>query len=125
MTLAQGEDSHSRRDFVVDNSYQAAEAGTNVYLSDLTEATGAAFSTSYVAKGEATRWDSGNVAHPNDCSTLVNGVPTCNDVAWSSGKWTYKTPLASDVGWYTMPGTGYQYLIQITAPDTTHRASPL
>jgi len=119
MTLAQGEDSHSRRDFVVDNSYQAAEAGTNVYLSDLTEATGAAFSTSYVAKGEATRWDPGNVAHPNDCSTLVNGVPTCNDVAWSSGKWTYKTPLASDVGWYTMPGTGYQYLIQITAPDTT------
>jgi len=120
MTLAQGEDSHSRRDYVADNSYQAAEAGTNAYLSDLTEATGAAFTTAYMAKGEATRWDSSNNAHPNDCSTLSNGVPTCNDVAWSSGStWTYKTARASDVGWYTMPGTGYQYLIQVYPPNTS------
>ena len=121
MTLASGENSHSRRDQSVDSSYQTAEAGTDAYLSDLTEATGTAFTTSYLAKGEATRTDSGNTAHPNSCATLVNGVPTCTDVAWSPANpsvWTYKTAIASDTGWYTLP-SGYQYLIQVYPPNVT------
>jgi Tfp pilus assembly protein PilX len=118
MTLAQGEDSHSRRDLAADDAYQAAEAGTDAYLSDLTESN--IFWSAYMAKGEATRWDSGNNAHSNDCSTLVNGVPTCTDKAWSSGStWTYKTARASDVGWYTIPNTGYQYLIQVYPPNAS------
>ena len=118
MTLAQGEDSHSRRDLAADDAYQAAEAGTDAYLSDLTESN--IFWSAYMAKGEATRWDSSNNAHPNDCSTLVNGVPTCTDKAWSSGStWTYKTSRASDVGWYTIPNTGYQYLIQVYPPNAS------
>ena len=120
MSLASSENSNSRRDFTADNSYQAAEAGTNAYLSDLTEATGTAFETAYVAKGEATRWDTGNVAHANSCATLASGVPTCADVAWSSGAtWTYKTARTSDTGWYTMPNTGYQYLIQVYPPSAS------
>jgi Tfp pilus assembly protein PilX len=118
MTLASGENSHSRRDQAADNSYQAAEAGTNAYLSDLTEATGIAFTTAYMAKGEATRYDSGNTAHSNSCATLVNDVPTCADTAWSSGStWTYQLSRSSDTGWYTLP-SGYQYLIQVFPANT-------
>ena len=121
MTLAQGEDSHSRRDATADNSYQAAEAGTDAYLSDLTESN--IFWSSYMAEGEATRTDINNVAHVNDCSTLdANGKPTCPNLSWTSGtKWTYpKTPAAraADKGWYTIANTGYQYLIQVTPPNT-------
>ena len=122
MTLTQGENSHSRRDQSKDGAYQAAEGGTNAYLSDLTENN--VFFNSWMAKGEATRTDTNNVAHPNDCSTLSGGVPTCSDLAWSSGStWTYKTSRATDKGWYTIPTPGagvnqeYQYLIQVTPPN--------
>lgn len=121
MTLAQGEDSHSRRDLAADSAYQAAEAGTNAFLSDLTEASGTAFPMSYIAKGEATRTDNLSATHPNDCSTLdAKGVPTCNNISYNyttMGKWTYKTTRASDKGWYTVPGTGYQYLINVYPAD--------
>ena len=49
--LVQNEDSKSRRDQVQDSAYQAAEAGTNAVLSDLTQST--AFFKKYIAKGEA------------------------------------------------------------------------
>ena len=65
MTLASGESSKSRRDQAADGSYQAAEAGTDAYLSDLTEASGVAFPTAYIAKGEATRTDT---QHQRDAS---------------------------------------------------------
>ncbi len=118
MSLASNENSNSRRDFTADNAYQAAEAGTDAYLSDLTESS--IFWSAYMAKGEATRTDSSNGAHANDCSTLSSGTPTCNDKAWSSGTtWTYKTSRASDVGWYTIPGTSFQYLIQVYPPNAT------
>ena len=117
MTLVQGEDSHSRRDLAADGAYQAAEAGTDAYLSDLTEASGTAFPNSFIAKGEATRTDNLGATHPNDCSTLDSkGVPTCSDASYTystMGKWTYKTNRAGDKGWYTIAGTGYQYLIQV------------
>ena len=116
MTLAQGEDSHSRRDQKIDSAYQAAEAGTDAYLSDLTESN--IFWSAYMAKGEATRTDSGNVAHPNDCTTTID---SCPDLAWSSGStWTYKTARASDKGWWTLGTTTqntYQYLIQVYPPN--------
>jgi len=119
MTLAQQESSSSRRDSTKDGSYQAAEAGTDAYLADLTEAQGTAFEYGQLAKGEATRWDSSNNAHPNSCATLVSKVPTCADVDWTSGNtWTYKTSRSSDTGWYTLPN-GYQYLIQINPPNTS------
>lgn len=123
MTFAQGQDSQSRRDLAADGSYQAAEAGTDAYLSDLTEASGTAFPLAYVAKGEATRTDKNSLAHPTDCSALdAKGVPTCTFAAWNYstlGKWTYKTSRAGDKGWYTVAGTGYQYLIQVTPADPT------
>lgn len=122
MTLTQGEDTNSRRDQAKDGSYQAAEAGTNAYLSNLTENN--VFYNTYMAKGEATRTDSSNVAHPNNCSQLP---PTCSDLAWTptGAAWTYKTALASDTGWYTIvtPGADtsheYQYLIKVYPPDKT------
>jgi Tfp pilus assembly protein PilX len=122
MTLTQGEDTNSRRDQAKDGAYQAAEAGTNAYLSNLTENN--AFYNTFMAKGEATRTDTGNVAHPNNCSQLP---PTCSDLAWSptAAAWTYKTAAASDTGWYTLvtPGADtsheYQYLIKVYPPDKT------
>ena len=116
MTLAQGEDSHSRRDQKIDSAYQAAEAGTNAYLSDLTESN--IFWSAYMAKGEATRTDCSNNAHVNDCTTTID---SCPDLAWSSGTtWTYKTRAASDKGWWTLGTTTqntYQYLIQVYPPN--------
>ncbi|HEX7526429.1 MAG TPA: hypothetical protein VF327_08985, partial [Gaiellaceae bacterium] len=80
---------------------------TNAYLSDLTE--GTVFFNSYLAKGEATRTDSGNATHASSNSS---------DVVWSSGStWTYKTPPASDTGWYDL-GNGYEYLLQVIAPNS-------
>jgi Tfp pilus assembly protein PilX len=116
MTLGQGEDSHSRRDQKIDSAYQAAEAGTNAYLSDLTESN--IFWSAYMAKGEATRTDSSNNAHVNDCTTTID---SCPDLAWSSGTtWMYKTARASDKGWWTLGTTTqntYQYLIQVYPPN--------
>ena len=90
MTLTQGEDTNSRRDQAKDGAYQAAEAGTNAYLSNLTE--NPSFFNGYMAKGEATRTDSGNVAHANDCVTgttnPTNPPPTstCSNLAWTLGR---------------------------------------
>jgi hypothetical protein len=116
MTFVQGQDTNSRRDAAKDGAYQAAEAGTNAYLSDLTENN--VFYLTYMARGEATRTDTGNTAHANNCTV------SCSDLAWSSGTtWTYKTAPASDTGWFTVPTTSgnttqeYQYLIQVYPPN--------
>jgi hypothetical protein len=106
LAVTDGEATRSSRDVKDTSSYQAAEAGTNAYLSDLTEST--VFYNSYLAKGEATRTDSNNVTHASSNSS---------DVAWSSGStWTYKTAPANDPGWYSM-SNGYQYLIQVYPPN--------
>ena len=106
MVLAQGEDGRSRRDQTQDGAYQTAEAGTNAYLSDLTESS--IFWSAYMAKGEATRTDSGGVTHASS--------PTA-DTSWTSGSsWTYQTPRASDPGWLDI-GDGYQYLINVYPPN--------
>jgi hypothetical protein len=106
LTVTGGDKSRSTRDTKQTSAYQAAEAGTNAYLSDLTEST--VFFNAYLAKGEATRTDSSNVTHASS-----NG----SDVAWSSGTtWTYKTPPASDTGWYDLKN-GYEYLINVYPPN--------
>ena len=64
--LVQNEDSKSRRDQSQDGAFQAAEAGTNAVLSDLTQST--AFFKKYMAKGEATR-TFGGINYANDCVT--------------------------------------------------------
>ncbi len=123
--LVQNEDSKSRRDAVQDSAYQAAEAGTNAVLSDLTQST--AFFKKYVAKGEATRtFNSTN--YGNDCVTGSSSTTqsTCSDldvsaVNWQSPWWTYatsQTARANDMGWYSL-GNGYQYLIQLYPPNTS------
>ena len=119
-SLVMGEDSNSRRDQAQDGSYQAAEAGTNAYLTDLTESTGA-FYTAYMAKGEATRTDSSSVTHANNCTAVdSNGKSTCSDATWNWASWgttwTYATSRTADTGWYSM-GNGYQYLIQVYPPS--------
>jgi hypothetical protein len=108
LTVTSGEASRSRRDVKTTSSYQAAESGTNAYLSDLTEST--VFYNSYLAKGEATRTDSSNATHASSNSS---------DVAWSSGTtWTYATQPANDTGWFDL-GNGYQYLIQVYPPNAS------
>lgn len=122
MTLTQGENSKSRRDQNQDGAYQAAEAGTNAYLANMTQDIG--FYNTEVAKGEATRTGSiDHVAHPNNCTV------TCNDMTWNPAwgtTWTYPTTQAAraaDTGWYTVdtPGVSvnqeYQYLIQVYPPN--------
>jgi hypothetical protein len=110
MTLTQNESANSRRDQAKDGSYQAAEAGTNAYLSDLTQNN--VFFYSFMAKGEATRTDSSMVAHTNNCTV------TCTDLAWTSGNtWTYTTSPVSDTGWMNL-GNGYDYLIRVYPPNT-------
>ena len=123
--LVQNEDSKSRRDQVQDSAYQAAEAGTNAVLSDLTQST--AFFKKYLAKGEATRTFN-STTYANDCVTGSTSTTqsTCIDkdvsaVAWASPWWTYATSAtarASDPGWYSL-GNGYQYLIQLYPPSTS------
>ena len=123
--LVQNEDSKSRRDAAQDSAYQAAEAGTNAVLSDLTQST--AFFKKYMAKGEATRTYS-STTYANDCVTGSTSTTqsTCTDkdvsaVAWASPWWTYATSAtsrASDPGWYSL-GNGYQYLIQLYPPSTS------
>ncbi|HZS25169.1 MAG TPA: hypothetical protein VFA30_09310 [Gaiellaceae bacterium] len=101
-TVTEGDKQRSDASAKQNAAYQAAEAGTNAYLSDLTEST--AFPNAYLAKGEATRTDTNGVTHASSNSS---------DVAWSSGStWTYATPMATDAGWYTI-GNGYQYLIKV------------
>ena len=119
--LVQGEDSKSRRDQTQDGAFQAAEAGTNAVLSDLTQST--AYYTKYMAKGEATRTDSHGVAYTDDCTTGSTSTTQspCTDLyvggdTWTS--WTYTTSRTSDKGWYSL-GNGYQYLIQVTPPNTS------
>ena len=106
LTATGGEATRSRADATATGAYQAAEAGTNAYLADLTEST--VFFSSYLAKGEATRTDSSNVTHTSSNSS---------DVPWSAGNtWTYQTAPASDTGWFDL-GNGYQYLIQVFPPN--------
>jgi Tfp pilus assembly protein PilX len=117
--VAQGEDSRAHRDQTRDGAYQAAEAGTNAFLSNLTEST--AFPSAYVAKGEATRSGSGGTTHPNNCvaGSTVTTKSTCSNMTWNAAwgtTWTYTTDPLSDTGWYSL-GNGYQYLIQIHPPD--------
>jgi hypothetical protein len=102
LDLAQGESQRSRRDAKSDGAYQAAEAATNAYLSDLTESQ--VFPTSYMAKGEQARIDLGHVVHLGSSTA---------DVPWSSGtSWTYGSAPASDPDWFDL-GNGYQYLLQV------------
>ena len=118
-TLTQSENSNSRRDQTQSGAYQAAEAGTNAYLADLTQDIG--FYNSEVAKGEATRTGgTDGLAHANNCTV------TCSDMTWNTTwgtTWTYVTSRASDTGWYTVPAPGgatsqeYQYLIQVYPPN--------
>jgi Tfp pilus assembly protein PilX len=123
--LTQSENSGSRRDQTQSGAYQAAEAGTNAYLADLTQDVG--FYNSEVAKGEATRTGTtDHAAHPNNCTV------TCTDMTWNPAwgttwpNWTYPTGQAAeaaDTGWYTVttPGAGvnqeFQYLIEVTPPN--------
>jgi len=123
--LVQNEDSKSRRDTVQDSAYQAAEAGTNAVLSDLTQST--AFFTKYMAKGEATRTFN-STTYANDCVTGSTSTTqsTCTDkdvsaTTWTNPWWTYstsQTARAADKGWYSL-GNGYQYLIQLYPPNTS------
>jgi Tfp pilus assembly protein PilX len=118
-TLTQSENSNSRRDQTQSGAYQAAEAGTNAYLADLTQDIG--FYNSEVAKGEATRTGgTDGLAHANNCTV------TCSDMTWNTTwgtTWTYVTSRATDTGWYTVPAPGgatsqeYQYLIQVYPPN--------
>jgi hypothetical protein len=106
--LVYGEDSNSRRDQTQDGAYQAAEAGTNAYLSDLTESN--IYWSAYMAEGEATRTDSSGVAHPSNPNA---------DAPWTWGSsWTYATPKASDTGWSNSLN-GYQYLIDVYPPNSS------
>ena len=108
-----GDSTRSKRDQSATGSYHAAEAGTNAYLSDLTEST--VFFNSYMAKGEATRSDSNNVAHPSS--------PT-SDLPWTWGSsWTYNTSAAADTGWFDL-GNGYQYLLQVYPPNPNVQQGP-
>ena len=123
--LVQNEDSTSRRDQIQDSAYQAAEAGTNAVLSDLTQST--AFFTKFLAKGEATRTYN-STTYANDCVTGSTSTTqsTCIDkdvhtTTWTSPWWTYSTSAtarANDPGWYSL-GNGYQYLIQLYPPNTS------
>jgi hypothetical protein len=106
LVVTSGETSRSRADVKRTGAYHAAEAGTNAYLSNLTEST--VFFNSFLAKGEATRTDSGNVTHASS---------NASDVAWTSGTtWTYKTTPTADTGWFDM-SNGYDYLIQVYPPN--------
>lgn len=106
LAVVQREALRSRHDATADGAYQAAEAGTNAYLSDLTESP--SFYDAYLARGEAARTDGGGAVHPSNPSA---------DTAWSGGTtWTYATPPASDPGWLDL-GNGYQYLVQVYPPN--------
>jgi hypothetical protein len=104
--VTSGDQSRSRRDAKATGAYHAAEAGTNAYLSNLTESL--AFFNAYMAKGEAARWDSSNVKHNSS---------TTSDLAWTWGStWTYKTAPASDTNWFDL-GNGYEYLTMVYPPN--------
>ena len=120
--LVQGEDSKSRRDQAQDGAYQAAEAGTNAVLSDLTQDN--QFFDRLMAKGEATRYNPNTgTTFTNNCVTGSSSTTqsTCSDKDVSGSTWTtwtYPTAKTSDTtGWYSL-GNGYQYLINITSPKS-------
>lgn len=85
-------------------SYQAAEAGTEDYISKLTE--DHSYYLHFVHPGEATRRDS---------SGALIGPGT----TWNGGaNWTY--PNGRDA-WRSM-GNGYEYNLQISPPTVTNGA---
>ena len=122
MTLASSESSHSRRDQAADNSYQAAEAGTDAYLSDLTEATGTAFYDRVPGegRGDALR----TRATPRTRTTAATLVAGRADAAPTSRLVVGQHVDVQDVARFghrlvhACPD-GYQYLIQVYPPNTS------
>ncbi len=104
--LVLGESTRSRADATRDGAYQAAEAGLDAYLADLTE--DPSFYLDALAKGEATRTVGG--------TTYVSD-PNAN-VSWTlpaTATWMYATPLtapSSQQRWRPL-GNGFEYLIKV------------
>ena len=98
------------------NALQAAEAGLNVYVADLTEDTG--FYLDYIAAGEARR-TSGGSQYPTTAGANSNANVSLNP-SWSrSATWTYPSDITTDPAWRTVGTSSYQYLLEIF-PDSTH-----
>lgn len=95
---------------------QAAEAGLNVYIADLTEDSG--FFLDYIAAGEARRTYNG-VQYPTTAGSNANANIGLNP-SWSrTATWTYPSNITTDPAWRTVGNSSYQYLIEVF-PDSTH-----
>jgi hypothetical protein len=106
VTFVTDEGTRSRTAAKSDGAYQAAEAGFNSYISNLSENPG--FYSSFLAKGEATR-SVGATTYTSDPNT---------NVSWTlpaTTTWTYATAITSNnttQPWRPL-GNGYEYLIKV------------
>jgi hypothetical protein len=95
---------------------QAAEAGLNVYIADLTEDTG--FYLDYLAAGEARRTSNG-VQYPTTPGENADANVSLSP-SWSrTTAWTYPSDITTDPGWRAVSGSSYQYLLEVF-PDAIH-----
>jgi hypothetical protein len=97
------------------NALQAAEAGMNVYIADLTEDTG--FFLDYIAAGEARRTHNG-AKYPTTAGANANTNVALSPSWGRTATWTYPSDITTDPGWRTLTGTSYQYLIEVF-PDSS------
>lgn len=104
LDIVTSENAESRKSVTKDGAYQAAEAGFNAYITNLTSSPG--FYSSFLAKGEATR-TVGATTYKSDPNT---------NTAWTAGSsWTYATSntSADSVQPWRPLGNGYEYLLKI------------
>ena len=109
LSLSTTDATQSRATVTSDGAYQAAEAGLNAYVADLTEDTG--FFLDYMAKGEARRTYSGSQWPPTPGQNVSQNYAL--NPSWPrQAAWTYPTNITTDPGWRDT-GNGYQYLLEV------------
>jgi hypothetical protein len=110
MALTSSEGTSSAAAVTMNNAFQAAESGLNVYTADLTEDTG--FFLDYVAAGEARRTYNAAL-YPTTAGANANANVSLSPSWPRSATWTYPSDITTDPGWRTISGTNYQYLLEV------------
>ncbi len=108
--LTSSEGTRSNNSVRANGALQAAEAGLNVYVADLTE--DSAFYLDYVAAGEARRTKSG-VQYPTTAGANSNANVALSPSWLATSTWTYPSNITTDPGWRTVGSSSYQYLLEI------------
>ena len=108
--LTSNEVTRSNTSARANSALQAAEAGVDTYVADLTEDTG--FFLDYIAAGEARRTYNG-AQYPTTAGANANANVSLSPSWGRTATWTYPSNVTTDPGWRTLSGTAYEYLLEV------------